>query len=147
MPRVPKQKTKATTACKPYCVPQKLVKGTAANVGPLGPVSVDEMREINATNREEYGWAKETLDSYKGYIKQGKKFLAECVRQRACEKTEEQDTGPDINLLAKAFENPPNKTSAEALELFIVQKCFREHCGESVANSIQAAFAWHWDTM
>ena len=104
------------------------------------------MREINVMNREEYGKSKQRLEQYNQYIRQGREFLAECVRQRACNKTEEQGN-LDIGLLAKAFENPPNKTSAEALELFVVQKCFREGCGESVAMTIQAAFAWHWDNM
>ena len=44
-------------------------------------------------------------------------------------------------------DGPPNKYSALALEMFIIQKCFNEGCGEGTADSISSAFAALWDNM
>jgi hypothetical protein len=51
----------------------------------------------------------------------------------------------DIDVLEKAFDNPPNKCSVMALELFLVQKCLKENRGSSTVTGIQGGFADHWD--
>ncbi|KAF8969697.1 hypothetical protein BDZ97DRAFT_1794723 [Flammula alnicola] len=53
-----------------------------------------------------------------------------------------------IAVLEKAFDEPaPNKYSAHALEMFLIQKCFNEGCRKDTANGIHAAFAMLWDNM
>jgi hypothetical protein len=144
MPRALKPKTDAKAVGAPY---RKSARGRkVVDAASLEPASISKMREINATYREEYGKSKHTLEQYRRYVRQGKDFLALLVGKRAGNKPGEQDD-LDISLLAKAFDNPPNKTSVEALELFMVEKCFEKNCGESVATLIQAAFAWYWDNM
>jgi hypothetical protein len=53
----------------------------------------------------------------------------------------------DVDLLEKAFENPPNKYSVSAMELFLVQKCCTEALSPSTAFGIQGAFCDYWDNM
>ena len=132
-------------AAQPYCCPVKKAACPKKSHA-VEPVSIAEMREVGATNRAEFTKSKQTLMQYNRYIKQGKEFLAECVkRQRAS--NEAAPEGMDNELLEKAFENPPNKLSSEALELFLVQKCLMEEHRERTAATVQAAFAWYWDNM
>lgn len=122
-------------------------KEPAKSKGALGDVaSIEEMRHLSAENREKFGKAKKTLEHYKRYIQRGREFLAVCVKQRREDCAAAKDD-IDNELLLKAFDNPPNKHSAEALELFMVQKCLCEACGGSTSVSMHSAFAWHWDNM
>ncbi|KAM6489686.1 hypothetical protein JOM56_014857 [Amanita muscaria] len=111
-------------------------------------VGITQMKQISATNREEYGKSKCTRQQYCRYVERGKEFLAKCVQNRR-ENLEqaEKDDGVDTELLAKAFEKPPNKLSTCALEWFLVHKCLIEECRQSTAMSIYSAFTWYWDNM
>ncbi|KAJ7893667.1 hypothetical protein B0H14DRAFT_3666279 [Mycena olivaceomarginata] len=51
----------------------------------------------------------------------------------------------DIELVATAFEGPPNKHSVYALSLYFTQKCVEEGLGKSTADGIHGAFANYWD--
>ena len=68
-------------------------------------------------------------------------------------KQDEINNGPNDDgictvMLEKAFnDGVPNKYSALALEMFLVQKCFNEGCGKDTADSIHGAFAALWDNM
>ena len=55
--------------------------------------------------------------------------------------------GIPTDELEKAFDRPPNRYSAMALEMFLVQKCFTDGLGPSTADGIHGAFAAYWDTM
>ncbi|KAF8688094.1 hypothetical protein AX14_003512 [Amanita brunnescens Koide BX004] len=148
MPKAAKRaQSLVLAASHPYKAPQK----DSEQVKPKGALqvevaSVNEMRHISAVNREKFGKSKKTLEQYRRYINRGREFLAVCVQQRREDCAAAKDDIDD-ELLLRAFDNPPNKHSAEALELFMVQKCLREDCGGSTSVSIHSAFAWHWDNM
>jgi hypothetical protein len=57
------------------------------------------------------------------------------------------DDDINVNLLEKAFDNPLNKCSMMALELYLVQKCLTEDRGKSTAAAIQGRFTDYWDNM
>lgn len=109
-------------------------------------VGLEEMRQLSAASREKFRKSKCTREQYQRYVERGKEFLSACVQQRR-ELCETAKDGVDDELLARAFDKPPNKMSAEALELFLVHKCLREECGSSTSVSIHSAFAWYWDNM
>jgi hypothetical protein len=144
MPRAKKAPAaQLASAAQPYNATKKAVRSTKDEV----PVSsIAEMRQLASTNREEFSKSKHTTMQYNRYINQGKAFLAKCVQHRR-KSNEAAVDGVDDDLLEKAFAKPPNKLSADALELFLVQKCLKEEKRESTAATIQAAFAWHWDNM
>jgi hypothetical protein len=145
MPKVPKKKPTASAASHPYQAARR--EPTKPRETPqLEMVGVEEMRQLGAASREKFGKAKCTREQYQRYVEHGKDFLAACVQQRR-ELCETAKDGVDDELLAKAFDKPPNKMSAEALELFLVHKCLREECGSSTSVSIHSAFAWYWDNM
>jgi hypothetical protein len=59
----------------------------------------------------------------------------------------DDDIDIDIDMMEKAFDNPPNKYSVMMLELYLVQKCLTEKKGKSTADGIHGAFADYWDNM
>ncbi|RDB27874.1 hypothetical protein Hypma_002250 [Hypsizygus marmoreus] len=133
--------------------------GTTTAPGPATTTTtlrttIESLRQVQAASREEFGRPKKTKKSYKGYLARGRKFLSDLVAERKAgnnspshgdnaEGTEEIDT----DILAKAFDCPPNKYSALALELFLTQKCFTEGCGKDTVAGIQGAFTDFWDNM
>ena len=145
MPKAAKRARPPPAASHPYQDAQNKPRKATGNPQ-VELASVDEMRHLSAVNREKFGKSTKTLEQYRRYIKSGREFLAVCVQQRQADHAEAKDDIDD-ELLLTAFDNPPNRHSAEALELFMVQKCLREACGGSTSVSIQAAFAWHWNNM
>jgi hypothetical protein len=116
---------------------------------PLNPeaiASIAELQQLSEQSRLDYGKAPSTRGTYNGYLQAGNKFLAKTVAERRRCQDSEKD-GINTDLLAKAFDNPPNVYSETALEFFLVEKCIREGCKRSTAEGIQAAFADHWDHM
>jgi hypothetical protein len=114
------------------------------------PSTAAALKQASVQNRQDYCKSNHTREAYKGYVARGKAFLAQLVTE--CQRFGESDAsvapdGIDTRLLAKAFDNPPNEHSVDALEMFLSQKCFKEDCGHSTAEVIQAAFADHWDNM
>lgn len=106
------------------------------------------MKEISATNREEYGKSKCTRRQYNRNVESGKDFLVQCVKNWQADGGQaEREDGVDTEMLARAFDKPPNKLSVCALEWYMVHKCFVEECKLSVGVVIHAAFAWYWDNM
>ena len=137
---------------KPKAAGQKKTKNAAS--------SLAHLQQVKKASRAKYSHAQSTQGNYAGYIKRGKAFLAKLVSERQdsaekggddgiCAETEEGDDGKPIDweLLAKAFDNPPNKYSVMALELFIVEKCLTENHGTSTSGGIQGAFTTYWDNM
>ncbi|RDB24467.1 hypothetical protein Hypma_008539 [Hypsizygus marmoreus] len=108
------------------------------------PTTLAALNRVQAAAREEFGQPKTTRSSYTGYLKRGKKFLAQLVADRCARNT---DDGVDTDLLEKAFDNPPNKYSVLALDAYLAQKCFNENCGKDTAGGIQGAFTDLWDHM
>lgn len=107
---------------------------------------LQEIREAEVSN---YNSVKNTDNAYNGHRSRGRGFLKNLVAKR---RKEEQngllDDGICTDTLEKAFDDaPPNKYSALALEMFLVQKCFNEGCGKNTADGIHGGFAAFWDNM
>jgi len=77
-----------------------------------------------------------------GHVARGIGFLKAVVKERK-ENGEEIicSLGIPTDELEKAFDRPPNRYSAMALEMFLVQKCFTDGLGYSTAVGIHGAFA------
>jgi hypothetical protein len=119
---------------------------------PEGAASLSELKELSEKSLQEYGKSERTRTAYATYVARGKEFLDYIVGQRreAQAKGGKQPDDIDTNLLAKAFDKPPNgpnQLSAKALEFFLVEKCFQQNCGRSTAERIHAAFCDYWDNM
>ena len=111
-------------------------------------LSVAALKAATVKNQEEYCKSSHTREAYQGQVKQGKEFLARCIAERkkkGCDA--DLADGVNTNLLEKAFDNPPNIHSVDALEMFLSQRCFTEGLAYSTAESIHAAFANYWDNM
>ena len=117
-------------------------KGVASN-------NLQGLQAIREAEVSRYNTVKNTNSAYNGHRSRGRGFLKNLVAKR--EKDEDNgliDDGICTAILAKAFDDgPPNKYSALALEMFIVQKCFNEGCGKDTAYGIFSAFAEIWDEM
>ncbi|KAM6492883.1 hypothetical protein JOM56_011017 [Amanita muscaria] len=146
---MPPDRTKAvrnrTNTCK---AKQPQPKTRQGGLQSAEPVAIMQMKQISATNREEYGKSKCTRQQYSRYVERGKEFLAKCVQNRQENPGQaEKEDGVDTELLAKAFDKPPNELSGCALEWFLVHKCLVKECSVSTAMSIYSAFTWYWDNM
>ena len=110
--------------------------------------SLETLQKIKISSRTEHGHPKRTRENYTGYIDQGKAFLADLVAERQDNHLDSLDSNDvDMDMMEKAFDNPPNKYSVMVLELYLVQKCLTENRGKSTAAGIQGAFADYWDNM
>ena len=91
---------------------------------------------------------KNTNNAYNGHIAWCAEFLKAVVKDRQ-ENREGMmcSLGIPTDELEKAFNRLPNRYSAMALEMFLVQKCFMDGLGSSTADGIHGAFAAYWDTM
>ncbi|KAF8798601.1 hypothetical protein BYT27DRAFT_7122783 [Phlegmacium glaucopus] len=120
--------------------------------------SLETLQKIKESSRAEHGRPKRTRDNYAGYVERGKSFLEDLVAERRANvdrvdgnskvsNCDVPDDDIDVDLLEKAFDNPPNKYSVMVMELYLVQKCLTENRGKSTAAGIQGAFADYWDNM
>lgn len=113
-----------------------------------GSASLDKLEEIRSTAFKVHGGSKKTAVNYASYLRRGHAFLAQMVKekhQNSGHMLQEQEL--DLDELAKAFDNPPNRYSAVALEKFLVEKCLHENLGKSTWDGIHAAFKRLWDNM
>ena len=85
--------------------------------------------------------------AYAGHIFQGRKILGDIIAERELKGIDICDKGIPTNELAKAFNKPPNRYSAVALEFFLIQKVYMEELLKSYVEGIQGAFADYWDKM
>ena len=107
------------------------------------------LQDIHEVEVSKYNKVKNTDSAYSGHCSWGRGFLKNLVSKREKDETNGPiDDGICTALLAKAFDvGPPNKYSALALEMFIVQKCFNEGCSKDTADGIFSAFVALWDNM
>jgi hypothetical protein len=114
-------------------------------------LSLETLQKVKKSSRTQHGRPKRTRDNYAGYVQSGKTFLEDLVAERWANvdsgHSTSDDDNVDVDLLEKAFDNPPNKYSVMALKLFLVQKCLTEDWGSSTAAGIQGGFADYWDNM
>jgi hypothetical protein len=144
---------KPASGSKPHC-PQKIPSGqsvdssnTTSATSKAGNLDVAALKEVSAKNWQDFCKSKCTREAYQGHITRGTEFLASCVTERKEKGMDMKSDGINTDVLEKAFKNPPNEHSVDALELFLSQKCFKEGCGYSTAEAIHAAFVDHWDNM
>ena len=137
MARNSAKKTKATPA-----FPTRKKKSQSATS------SLKTLQKVRNEKVSEFSTVKNTNNAYNGHVVRGVAFLKEVVKDR-------QENGEGImcslgiptDELEKAFDRPPNRYSAMALEMFLVQKCFTDGLGFSTADGIHGGFAAYWDTM
>ena len=115
-------------------------------------IESNDLQGLQAIRKAEvsrYNTVKNTDSAYNGHRSRGRGFLKNLVAKREKDEADGPiDDGICTAVLAKAFDNGrPNKYSALALEMFIVQKCFNEGCGKDTADGIFSAFAALWDDM
>ena len=105
------------------------------------------LQNICAAHLVEYGKSKNMNKAYAGHIFQGRKILGDIIAERELKGIDICDKGIPTNELAKAFNKPPNRYSAVALEFFLIQKVYMEELLKSYVEGIQGAFADYWDKM
>ncbi|GLB44840.1 hypothetical protein LshimejAT787_1801770 [Lyophyllum shimeji] len=129
---------------------RKVPSAAATAALPTSP-TIELLLQAQAANRAKFSRPSRTASAYKGHLARGRAFLRNLVAQRresgATGATDVGSADIDIDLLEKAFDNPPNRLSAYALELFLIQKCVVENLSKCTAHGIQAAFADLWDNM
>lgn len=135
-----------------YAVPPRGKKPKVTSKKTRGAASsLETLKKIKESSRTQCGCPKATWDNYSGYVQQGKKFLSELVAERCANRdgghTQPEEDDMDMDILEKAFDNPPNKCLVMVLKLFLVQKCLTENRGSSTAAGIQGGFADYWDNM
>lgn len=118
----------------------------AAPATALRRKDIASLVSIRDENLKQFGKAKNTRKAYSGYLARGQCWLGQIVED-AREMGLEEFEGMSIDGFKAAFDNPPNRHSATALELFLVQKCFTEGLKEGTADGIHAAFTEYWESM
>ncbi|PPR07279.1 hypothetical protein CVT26_012439 [Gymnopilus dilepis] len=125
-----------------------------------------QARETVTTGIKQYGKSKNTLNSYDGYIRRGREFVAQFVKeQEAGERLwmaggaellmDEDDellgkVEPDVSMdpdFHKAFDGPPLKCTPLAIAMFLAHKCFTEKLGKSTADGIHSAFVNYYSQL
>ncbi|KAJ7097829.1 hypothetical protein B0H15DRAFT_773173 [Mycena belliarum] len=113
--------------------------------------SVHTLKQKKTALQDEFSNSGKTKVAYKGYLDRGRAILADVVTDKRQKEKEDASCpeleGIDTKILAEAFDGPPNKHSAYALELYLTQKCVVEGYGKSTAEGIHGAFAKYWDGM
>ena len=107
--------------------------------------SLSALRQISTETCKKYGKSKGTQKAYGTQVRKGKVWLAESVARM--KEGKESANGIDVGLWEMAFDQPPNKYSAKALELFLAKKCIWDGLSQNTADVIHAAFADYWDNM
>lgn len=126
-----------------------------ASLRQLNVPTVDSLCKSIKASKDTHLHAKKTKEGYAGYVRRGKEFLAALVKVRREVRAvagreaagEDEESDIDVDVLALAFENPPNQYSAFALELFLTEKCVNQKKGESTCEGIYSAFKKAWEMM
>ncbi|KAH9948145.1 hypothetical protein B0H21DRAFT_848678 [Amylocystis lapponica] len=118
---------------------------------------ISQLQGARDAGKKQFMLAEKTGTAYAGYIKRGKVFLADLVSSRKADLAAGNGGAPDVpdgngemidfDELAVAFEKPPNRYSALALELFMVEKCMNQDLGIQTGQSTYSAFKKHWEMM
>ena len=135
---------RATPTSNPKKRSHKYAKKTS-----IAPDNLKDLQGIREMEVSKYNKVKNMDSAYSGQCSRGRGFLKNLIAKRQQDKINgPNDDGICTATLEKAFnDGAPNKYSALALEMFLVQKCFNEGCGKDTADSIHGAFAELWDNM
>ncbi|KAF8071961.1 hypothetical protein FPV67DRAFT_1411251 [Lyophyllum atratum] len=120
---------------------------SSAIAASLLPASIETLREHAATQAK-YRHGKRTVKKYDGYVARCQRFAKTVAAQRRNNPT--NVTGCDnldLDLIEKAFDDPPNRLSVYTLELFILQKCCIDKRRSGTATSTHAALKDYWRHM
>lgn len=122
--------------------------GKKKNTDTPVPSSAD-YAQLSAEGKAKHLLATKSVGKYDALVKQGKTFLEKFVtaRRSSCDELEHGEEVLDNDVLEKAFDNPPNRYSAKALEYFLVDRCIINGCQEGTAAGIHAAFLFYWERM
>jgi len=106
------------------------------------------LKSIANEGKKKHGKSQNTNGSYDGYIRRGKKFLAQFVAEDGCgvlcgedenEEPKDNEKSMDPNF-HRAFTGSPIECTPSAIAMFMAHKCFTEQKGKATAASIHAAF-------
>ena len=138
---------RATPTSNPKIRSHKYAKKLEISIEPDNLKGLQGIRESEVSK---YNKVKNTDSAYSGQRSRGRGFLKNLIAKRRQDDTNNgpNDDGICTAILERAFDDgAPNKYSALALEMFLVQKCFNEGCGKDTADSIHGAFAALWDNV
>jgi hypothetical protein len=141
MARKSAKKTQAASIKETPAFPARKKKSQSATS------SLETLQKVRNEKVNEFSTVKNTDDAYNGHVARGMGFLKAVVKERQENGEVMCSLGIPTDELEKAFDKPPNRYSAMALEMFLVQKCFTDNLGSSTADGIQGGFAAYWDTM
>lgn len=122
------------------------------SVGPTS--SVDTLTKLAIDGTKQYLHARKTTEAYDGYVKRGKEFLLSLLagEQSAPGEGLLDELEDDENILrdpelSKAFDGSPNKSTPQAIAMFLAWKCFEQNKGIVTAEGVHAAFVAEYDQM
>ena len=122
--------------------PKRASRKPRVKAAPLA--SLQETRNVQV---KETTAVKNTDNAYDGHLDRGMRFLTALIEDRRARGEDICSAGISTDEFEKAFDKPPNKYSAMAIKMFIVQKCFVQNLGKDTGYGIHGAFARYWDTM
>jgi hypothetical protein len=131
--------TQGSAAAKPKPRASRKPRVKAAPLASLQETRNVEVKETTVV--------KNTDNAYDGHLDRGMRFLATLIEERRARGEDICSEGISTDEFEKVFDKPPNKYSAMAIEMFIVQKCFVQKLGKDTGYGIHGAFARYWDTM
>ncbi|EDR06825.1 uncharacterized protein LACBIDRAFT_299726 [Laccaria bicolor S238N-H82] len=151
----PRARTKASAAAANIASAASKVSPSAVKPKPpraskkarVAAASLATLQKTRNVQVKEVTSVKNTSNAYDGHFDRGIRFLATLIEERRNNSEDICSEGIPTDELEKAFTNPPNRYSAMAVEMFLVQKCFVQGLRKDTAYGIQGAFAKYWDTM
>ncbi|KAG1778323.1 hypothetical protein EV702DRAFT_1044634 [Suillus placidus] len=110
--------------------------------------SASALQEQHEEARQTLLKAKGTRSQYTSHLERGRRLLADIIEQKRTAQAEgthsQADGESDIDAYSHAFDIIPNRYSASALELFLVQKGLTEGWSLSTTWGIFSAFKDMW---
>ena len=113
------------------------------------------LKSIANEGKKKHGKSQNTNESYDGYVRRGKEFLAQFVAEDGCgalcgedenEMPKDNEKSMDPNF-HQAFTGSPIECTPSAIAMFMAHKCFTEQKGKATAASIHAAFLRYYTTL
>ncbi|KAF7797065.1 hypothetical protein EIP86_008257 [Pleurotus ostreatoroseus] len=110
--------------------------------------SLEELQAAGEASKKDWYHAPNTTENYDGHVRRGKEWLERLVDQSRLNPNlvvADSNGDPiDIDEFAQAFSRPPNRYSALALHLLLIEKCIRQGLSVSTCDSVYSAFKDMW---